>query len=36
MDVVDAIAGVSTGAGRGGMQDVPQEPIIITSMSRAK
>lgn len=34
MDVVDAIAQVQTGAGRGGHQDVPTEPIVITSMSR--
>ncbi len=31
MDVVDAIAAVTTGAGRGGHQNVPTEPIIITS-----
>lgn len=36
MDVVDAIAGVATGAGRGGMQDVPVEPVIITSLARAE
>jgi len=36
MDIVDAISGVATGAGRGGMQDVPQEPVVITSMSRAQ
>lgn len=34
MDVVDAIAAVATGAGRGGMQDVPVEPVIITSLAR--
>ena len=33
MDVVDAIATVATGAGRGGHQNVPTEPIIIISAS---
>lgn len=31
MDVVDAIAGVATGSGRGGHQNVPVEPVIINS-----
>lgn len=31
MDVVDAIAAVSTAAGRGGHQNVPTEPVIISS-----
>ncbi|MFM1895700.1 MAG: hypothetical protein RLZZ385_774 [Pseudomonadota bacterium] len=34
MDVVDAIAQVQTGPGRGGQQDVPVEPVIITSVTR--
>ncbi len=34
MDVVDAIAGVTTG-NRTGHQDVPEEPIIIEQASRA-
>lgn len=36
MEVVDEIAGVATGPGRGGMQDVPREPVVINSLSRAK
>lgn len=34
MDVVDAIAGVATGNARGGHQNVPVDPIVMTSMSR--
>jgi len=34
MEVVDAIAAVPTGPGRGGMQNVPTEPVIITSIAR--
>lgn len=34
MDVVDAIAEVETGPGRGGHQNVPTEPVIITSAAR--
>lgn len=34
MDVVDTIAAVQTGPGRGGHQDVPTEPVIINSISR--
>ncbi len=33
MDVVDSIATVATGTGRGGHQNVPNEPVIITSAS---
>lgn len=34
MEVVDIIAAVPTGPGRGGHQDVPTEPVIINSISR--
>ena len=34
MDVVDVIAGVATAPGKGGHQNVPTEPVIITSMKR--
>ncbi len=34
MDVVDQIAAVETGPGRGGHQNVPMEPVIITSARR--
>lgn len=34
MEVVDAIAAVQTGPGRGGHQNVPTEPVIITSLAR--
>jgi len=36
MEVVDAIAKVATGPGRGGHQDVPTEPVIINSIKRAE
>ncbi len=35
MDVVDAIAGVATGA-RMGMDDVPLEPVVVTAARRAE
>ncbi|MBT3529331.1 MAG: peptidylprolyl isomerase [Gammaproteobacteria bacterium] len=34
MDVVDQIAAVETGTSRGGHQNVPNDPIIIVSMTR--
>lgn len=34
MEIVDAIASVTTGPGRGGHQNVPTDPVIITSLSR--
>lgn len=34
MDVVDQIAAVETGLGKGGQQNVPKEPVIITSAKR--
>jgi cyclophilin family peptidyl-prolyl cis-trans isomerase len=34
MDVVDMIAAVATGPGKGGHQNVPTEPVIITSAKR--
>lgn len=34
MDIVDAIASVTTGPVRGGHQNVPTDPVIITSLSR--
>jgi len=36
MEVVDEIAKVSTGTARGGHQNVPTEPVIITSIARAE
>ncbi|MEX0965414.1 MAG: peptidylprolyl isomerase [Pseudohongiellaceae bacterium] len=36
MDVVDSIATVATGTSRGGHQNVPNEPVIITSASVAQ
>jgi len=36
MDIVDSIATVATGAGRGGHQNVPVEPVIITSATLAE
>jgi len=34
MDVVDAIAAVETAPGKGGHQNVPTEPVVITSIKR--
>ncbi len=34
MDVIDVIAAVATGPGKGGHQNVPTEPVIITSAKR--
>ena len=36
MDIVDAIATVTTGPAPGGYEDVPTEPVIITSLTRQK